>query len=206
MPNNAEDIFRFVPQLRDTGTDTRVQNVFYGQVTVLVDPTDQAIEADAITMMTDIYNQVAGLISDSVTGENIRITNVTNRERVGQPDWPFTGGVPGGEGLPPQVAAQVLFPLKATGRTGRTYFGPFVETVQSDGEWSAAAKTALGNAGQAIANLFNGNVSGNEYQLGIARFVAGGALQDFTEFRDGVFEVTDFARTQRRRTAGVGLT
>lgn len=205
MANAVEDVFRMVAQLVDTATNSRFQNVYYAQAVVLNDPSDTAINADAVEIMNGIYNTIAPQMNVSMTGENIRVTNVTKRERVGQPDWFFAGSGAGLEQLPPQVAAQILFPLKAVGRTGRKYLPPFTEASQANGEWVAAAKTALGNCGQAIANLWNGLASTNEYQLGIARF-NGPALLDFTEFVDGVWEVTDFARTQRRRTSGIGLT
>lgn len=204
MANAAEDVFRMVPQMKDSAAGTRFQNVFYARLEVAADPQDATIAADAIEIFDAMYGYIEGQISTDVVGEHISITNVTKRERVAKPAWTWAGTNAASESLPPQVSPLTLWPLKAVGRTGRTYWPPFVESAQSMGIWQAAALTALDNVAQAVAFLWNALTSTNEYSFGIARF-NGTVLQDFTEFRDGVWTVVKSARTQRRRTSGFGL-
>lgn len=205
MANEVNDVFRVTPTFRVAEQTTRIQNVFYVQAFALNDPTDATVLANCRDIILNHYNTIQDFVTETFTGEDVRVTNVTKRERVGVIGLTFQGTDVTTEPLPPQTAAEVLVPLKAVGRTGRKYIGPLAENAQDAGVLTAAAIAALDNFhGQMTTNhQFVGDA--NDYDVGIARF-NGKVLLDYSSYFELTGRTIDTLRTQRRRTAGFGLT
>lgn len=203
MANELNDVFRVTATFDPKQPASEVQNIYYYQITDLVDATDPIITNEFNTLVEGLMANVAGILSTDYNGVSTRVVNVTKRERVGVTDNNFAGTDAVGEELPAQTAGEILVPLKAQGRTARKYLGPFVEGAQVDSFWGGAALAAL----QAFADAWDDpivGVSGNQYTPGIARFV-GVNLQDFTPFPIASGIAVDKVHTQRRRTPGRGL-
>jgi len=203
MANELNDVFRVTATYDPANAASECQNVFYYQLTDLVDATDPIITNEFNTEMEALMALVEDYFSTDYNGVSTRVVNVTKRERVGETDNEFVGLDATTNELPSPVAAEILIPLKAQGRTARKYLGPPTEVSQNMSVLTAPALAAF----QAYADRWDDpfvGVSGNQYTPGIARF-NGPALQDFTAFPIAVGRALDTLRTQRRRTPGRGL-
>lgn len=200
------DYLRFKVQARESTSDTRVIHQFDWQVETFVIGPDTDVLADMVDEMDTRFGTISALYPTTFVGEYVNAVNLTKRERIGQTDWEFQGTGVLGEVLPPQIAAEALVATKKIGVTARKYLGPFLESQQADGTWIAAALTALDNFNARFGSgTIVGTVTGNTYLQGIAR-VVDLAVVSFQDFLGATGRVVDQARTQRRRTSGVGLT
>lgn len=205
MAVGQDDILRVVAQFRAAQTSTRVQGVYHFKVNTFVMGPDSDVANDFKTFMEALYLTIAGLQSTTTVGEFVKVTNLTQRERVGQLGLTYAGTVPGGEILPPQCAAEVLVSLKKLRSTARKYIGPLAETIQADGILTAAAVANLTDFLAMYITNFNGAITGNTYEPVTVK-TAGTVIQNVNTFDDSTGRIVDIVHTQRRRTQGVGLT
>lgn len=205
MANEVGDVFRVVAQFDPANAGAEVQNIYHFRLDALVSDTDNDILADFIARIDLIMNQVGAYFSSNYNGVSCRVTNSTKRERVGQGALTFVGADVSTDELPAQSSAEILFPLKELGRTGRKYLGPLTEASQVGTVLVAGAVTALNAAAALIADAaWPGATSTNTYATGVARY-AGKVLTDFTPFGDGVADIVADLRIQNRRRPGRGL-
>lgn len=206
MSVEAGDYLRFKVQARESTSDTRIIHQFDWLVQDFVIGPDSDVLADIVAEMDTRFGTIAALYPTTFVGEFVNAINLTKRERIGQDNWTFVGTGVLGEVLPPQVTAECLIATKKIGVTARKYLGPFLESQQADGTWIAGALTALDNFNARFGSAtIVGATTGNTYEQGIAR-VVNLAVASFQTFLDATGRVVAQARTQRRRTAGFGLT
>lgn len=206
MPIQANDVLKACWQVLHTNPNTRAQNIYYWQITDLVDPTDANVFNDIGDRLVEMYTTVQAQLTTGYTLENIKVTNVTKRELVGEGVAPGTfDGTDAGEALPAQNAAEVLARSRTLGHVGRKYIGPLAESAVNDGELTVGAFTNF----EAFVNIFDATFTavgtGNTYVPGTASFNVGGGLQQFRAFASDLQKTVLGIRIQRRRRPNVGL-
>ncbi len=199
------DILKVVWQSKVDGIGTRIQNVFYWLVQVLLDGDEANVALDFDAELPSLYGNISDWFSLDYILESVRITNETQKTFVGEPTPAFAGGAAADTSTPAQVAVQVLARAIELGHTARKYVGPCIEATHTNGEIVALAKTDFEAYGLQWAAGFIGGTSVNDYQPVMVKFAAGGAVDSFKAINPGLTTVTTVARTQRRRIPGRGL-
>lgn len=199
------DILRVTAQIKSGQTASRMQNVYYWQAKTVVSQVFADIKADFAARLNQMYATINVFQSTLTVADGFRLIDLTQKETYGKGTWTYAGTAPGQEMMPPQVAAEMLAYTFTAGRYGRKYLGPFFENDQADGAWSAGILTAFGNFAALWNATWTGSVTGNTYDSGIVRKEAG--VYTFKQFATALGTyVVPYARTQRRRTSGFGLT
>lgn len=205
MPLLEGDILRCTPQIKNTALGSRFQNVFTYAVTGFISDVFADIQNDFALQMNTLYNTIEPMMTADNLNDGVKLLNITRKETYGVFPWTFAGSNVGTDDLPAQICAEVLAYTKDSGRFGRKYLGPMVESEVTDGVWSAAMQAALSGFAGIYIQQFVGGVTGNTYTAGVARKV--GAAYVFQAFAGALgTQVITYARTQRRRTPGYGLT
>jgi len=206
MPIVQDDILRLVWKYKVDGVQTRGINTFYWKVTDLVSGDDSDVTDEMFDSINGVYDDISAHLSADYISEEIRITNATKREFVGDKAGTYVGTGAAGASMPGQVAVEILGRARKLGHVARKYLGPPIEAALDDGVLTAGAKTDFTTWMTNYVTLFIGNGPGNTYQPVMVKFAAGGAVASHEELDPDLGFVVDTARTQRSRTPGVGLT
>lgn len=192
------DILRVVPSLK-LGLDVTIQNSYHVKVTEAEGVDDEDALTDMADYMEDIYGELNPSLTDVMTYEEIKVTNVTTDVDIGLIDWPsLTTGGAATETYAPGVAGLVLANTGDLRHQGRKFFGPYAEGPLTDGLFNSANVTRLGDAATEAYNTRVGT-SGATYQPVIVDRETGEARPVTT------VQVTANPAYQRRRRAGRGV-
>lgn len=180
------------------GTDA-VENVYQAKMTdpgggTAAETVDWAKEW-ILNLTLTIQNE----LSINYGYEEIQVLNLTQDTFLGQ-DFSIVGGLGAGDALPPQNCALVMGRTLEPTVDGRKYLGVFIETVQTDGVWSAALRTNLASFG----NVWKDEFTSVALVKGQGQVVSKPPLAPIVPRDIQSILVVSGVRTQRRRTLGRG--
>ena len=201
----VDDILKIVWQAKVAGIGTRIQNVYYYQVSTLVDGDEANVSLDWAGLMPILYANIGDWFSIDYVLEHLRITNDTQKTFVGQPTPVFVGGAAANTSSPAQVAVEVLGRAQALGHTARKYIGPVIEAAHTDGVLVALALVDFNVFADSYSDGALGGTTGNLYLPVMVKHAVGGAIDSFLFLDENLHSVIPTARTQRRRIPGRGL-
>lgn len=138
----TNDVVRLTPTMEVDGADAIV-NVLHVQITGGGPLAFAAAAQDFVEYCDALYALIEGKLANNALDDFIGIKNVTQDTVWGAVAWTdFDGGTNAGEMLPLQLC------VLAWGRTQisrvqiRKYLGPFTESDQGEGSWSADLRSS----------------------------------------------------------------
>lgn len=205
MPLTVNDILRATATIKHGASATRTQAIFHWQCSDVVSDVFADIKTDIATRLTAMYDTLTAYFLTTAVADGFRLIDLTKKETYGIGSWTFAGLDGAIDEVSPQVAVEVVAYTFDAGRFGRKYLGPVTEPDVSNGQISAALKTAAEAFGAIWNATFVGAATGNTYLPGVAR--KSGGVWLFKQFATALgILVPTGTRTQRSRTAGRGLT
>lgn len=167
MAVTVGDIIRVAARHKWNNIDD-VVNVFHVNVGAIpgVGGNNTLFLQDVRAWLISAYTEIQGEMSSEVEPGDITAYNITDDEPIGQISWgAYTGGSGTGDGLPPGVAALVLWRTTVKRTVGKTYLPPFTEGQQANGSLTAGALAAVDQFGTTLRDPFTG---ANMYQVAFA--------------------------------------
>ena len=205
MPVGQDDVLRSTWQAQSTSPNTIIQNVFWWKVTDFVAGPDNDVNSDLNQSILALFTFIQLDFTTNYIATSIRNVNQTKKEFVGDTDPVFAGTAVVPDTNAAQVAIEILARGNQLGHTGRKYLGPIADASIDGGQVQAASAARMQLFANAWEQQFIGPVTGNTYVPGTATLGPGGVVTAFRQFTVGRAFVVQTARTQRRRTPGVGL-
>lgn len=147
MAVSTGDILRIAARQETDGVDDSI-NVMHFEVFT---PPTGGSDASALEDLADhfglAWQLIAGLYPNYVNPVDLQVYNITDDAPTGVIAWAggYDGGTSGGESLPHQDAAMVLWSTGVKRRIGRTYLGPLAESAQANSRLVAGTITAIEN-------------------------------------------------------------
>jgi hypothetical protein len=199
MANSVSDILRVAAVQRYGGVDQFV-NVFHFRIIALPTPNDNtSLLEDIGEKLSTAWGEIAANIPTGLEPDVIQVFNITQDAPVGIGSWDpgYTGGASIADAMPTDDAALVLWGTDVKRRQGRTYLGPFSETVHADSRWSGTLTSNIGTWAAALRDE-NPQGNGSELRLGVYS-KSGGAHSIITSVR-----IQTLVAQQERRKLGRG--
>lgn len=197
MTWNGLSIARVTAKMTSEGAEA-VQNVFHVRNSGANASNGAALTAIG-EWLENVYTNIVSVLSEHVTFQSYNVLLYATDTALGDYAWPtLTVGGATGDQLPASAACLSLYRTFQSGRIGRTYWGPFSETSQDGGIWTAGTVTACQNAAVAVATSFA--ASNGITMLGLTY-----STTYFTELPAANVATSANVRSQRRRNRLIGI-
>ena len=138
MTVQINDVIR-ITAVMDSSLEGTVQNVFHAKMTVGT-ASDAAFISATRTAFDTAYDNIDGIMPDTLSFDEIRFFNVTQDLPMSPTTWPTltVGGVDVADPLPSPMSCLVFGRTGTSRRIFKKYFAPFTEANHADAEWDTS--------------------------------------------------------------------
>lgn len=193
------DIWRATCHLRSASGED-IYNVFHFKHDGISE-NEGSLAVSVLTVLDNLYDDIEPAIPSDVSFVDIDLANVTQGLVYPSHPWPVqTNGGGTGDTMPEQLCGNLYAGTAFPHTIGRKFFGPFIESNNTDGVWASGLLAALADAAvHYLADVVL--ASGGVLHPGVAKYV-NGVVTRFAPLLSAAVSSGIF--TQRRRRRGVG--